>query len=364
MKKTPLYQKHIDLGAKMVPFAGFEMAVSYAGIKQEHAAVRERVGMFDVSHMGEFLVKGPNAKALIDYVTTNDVSKLAPGKAQYSCLPNDKGGIVDDLLVYMKGENDYMLVVNGACLDKDWAWISKANERFKADLTDISDDIALMAVQGPNAIAALQPLTDVNLSEIPFYQFRINKFAGFDDVVISNTGYTGAGGFEIYVHKDVAGAVWDAILESGKAHGIEPTGLGCRDTLRLEMGYCLYGNDITDETSPLEAGLGWITKLKKESDFISKDYFIKQKEAGVTRKLVAIEMVEKGIPRQGYEICDKDDNSIGFITSGTQSPSLGKAIALGYVNLPFNETGSDVWVKIRNKAVQGTVVKLPFYKSN
>lgn len=364
MKKTPLYQKHIDLGAKMVPFAGFEMAVSYAGIKQEHAAIRERVGMFDVSHMGEFLVKGPNAKALIDYITTNDVSKLSAGKAQYSCLPNDKGGIVDDLLVYMKGENDYMLVVNGACLDKDWAWISKANEKFNAELTDISDDIALMAVQGPNTIATLQPLTDENLSDIPFYQFRTNTFAGASDVVISNTGYTGSGGFEIYVHKDAAEAVWDAIVESGKPHGFEPTGLGCRDTLRLEMGYCLYGNDITDDTSPLEAGLGWITKLKKESDFISKDHFIKQKEAGVTRKLVAIEMIDKGIPRNGYELCDDQENVIGFITSGTQSPSLEKAIALGYVNLPHNTEGADVWVKIRNKVLRGKVVKLPFYKPN
>lgn len=358
-----MYQKHIDLGAKMVPFAGYEMPVSYAGIKQEHAAVRERVGMFDVSHMGEFLVKGPKAEALINYVTSNDVSKLAPGKAQYSCLPNKTGGIVDDLLVYMVADNDYMLVVNGACLDKDWAWISAANEAFGADLTNVSDNIALMAVQGPKAVPVLQKLTAEVLADIPFYQFRINEFAGVADVVISNTGYTGSGGFEIYVDKDNAGKVWDAILEAGNDVGIEPTGLGCRDTLRLEMGYCLYGNDITDETSPLEAGLGWITKLKKESDFISKDYFIQQKEAGLTRKLVAIEMIDKGIPRQGYNICDEAGAEIGFITSGTQSPSLGKAIAMGYVNLPHNAVGSDVYVQIRNKSIQGRVVKLPFYKA-
>ncbi|MBI1183108.1 glycine cleavage system aminomethyltransferase GcvT [bacterium] len=362
MKRTPLYQKHIDLGAKMVPFAGFEMPVSYAGIKQEHSAVRERVGMFDVSHMGEFLVKGPQAQALIDYATTNDVSKLSPGKAQYSCLPNNTGGIVDDLLVYMKGENDYMLVVNGACLDKDWAWISGLNEKFGADLQNISDDIALMAVQGPKAIEALQPLTPENLNDIPFYQFRINEFAGVADVVISNTGYTGAGGFEIYVHKDAAEKVWDAIMESGKAVGIEPTGLGCRDTLRLEMGYCLYGNDITDETSPLEAGLGWITKLNKASDFVNKEYFKKQKEEGVGRKLVAIEMLERAIPRHEYEICDSSENSIGFITSGTQSPSLDKAIALGYVAKGFDAEGTEILVKIRNKFARGKVVRLPFYK--
>ncbi|MGB0430771.1 MAG: glycine cleavage system aminomethyltransferase GcvT [Bacteroidia bacterium] len=362
MKKTPLYQKHIDLGAKMVPFAGFEMPVSYAGIKQEHFAVRERLGMFDVSHMGEFLVKGPNAKALIDYITTNDVSKLSSGKAQYSCLPNGKGGIVDDLLVYMKGENDYMLVVNGACLDKDWTWISQQNEKFGAEIEDISDDIALMAVQGPKATEALQKLTEQNLSEIPFYQFRINDFAGASNVVISNTGYTGAGGFEIYAHKDSAEQVWDAILEAGKEFGIEPTGLGCRDTLRLEMGYCLYGNDITDETSPLEAGLGWITKLKKESDFVDKEFFTKQKEEGVTKKLVAIEMLERAIPRNGYPICDENEQEIGYITSGTQSPSLEKAIALGYVNLPHNKVDSEVLVKIRKKFAKGKVVKLPFYK--
>lgn len=363
MKRTPLYQKHIDLGAKMVPFAGFEMAVSYAGIKQEHFAVREKVGMFDVSHMGEFLVKGPNAEALINYVTTNDVTKLSAGKAQYSCLPNNNGGIVDDLLVYMIGHEDYMLVVNGACLDKDWEWISGINEKFGADLTNVSDEVALMAVQGPKTIEALQALTEENLSEIPFYQFRVNSFAGVDGVVISNTGYTGAGGFEIYAPKDEAEKVWDAIMESGKSVGIEPTGLGCRDTLRLEMGYCLYGNDITDTTSPLEAGLGWITKLKKESDFVNKNFFIKQKEEGVTRKLVAFEMLERAIPRNGYEICDTDENVIGFVTSGTQSPSLEKAIAMGYVNLPHNAEGTEIFVKVRNKYARGKVVKLPFFKA-
>lgn len=362
MKRTPLYQKHIDLGAKMVPFAGYDMPVSYSGIKQEHFAVRERVGMFDVSHMGEFLVKGPKAQALINYVTSNDVTKLVPGKAQYSCFPNNEGGIVDDLIVYMMGEDDYMLVVNGACLDKDWAWVSEANKNFGAELSNVSDNIALMAVQGPKAAEVLQTLTQEVLADIPFYQFRVNEFAGVSNVIISNTGYTGSGGFEIYVDKDNAGSVWDAILAAGADQGIEPTGLGCRDTLRLEMGYCLYGNDITDETSPLEAGLGWITKLKTEADFISKDRFIAQKEAGVTRKLVAIEMIDKGIPRNGYPICNKDGAEIGFITSGTQSPSLEKAIALGYVNLPHNAVDTEVYVQIRKKSVLGKVVKLPFYK--
>jgi len=346
----------------MVPFAGYEMPVSYAGIKQEHFAVREKAGMFDVSHMGEFLVKGPKAEALINYATSNDASKLVPGKAQYSCFPNRTGGIVDDLIVYMKGENDYMLVVNGACLDKDWAWINELNEDFGAELTNVSDNIALMAVQGPKASGILQKLTDEDLSAIPFYQFRINVFAGIGDVIISNTGYTGSGGFEIYVSKENAEAVWDAIMAAGKDEGIEPTGLGCRDTLRLEMGYCLYGNDITDETSPLEAGLGWITKLKKESDFVSKDYFIKQKEEGITRRLVAIEVVDKGIPRNGYPIVNGNDDEIGFVTSGTQSPSMNKAIALGYVDKPNDAEGSEVFIKVRNKSIMGRVVKLPFYK--
>ena len=338
------------------------MPVSYAGIKQEHFAVRERVGMFDVSHMGEFFVKGPNALALINYITSNDASKLSSGKAQYSCMPNDKGGIIDDLLVYMIAENDYMLVVNGACLDKDWAWVSKANEKFNADLTNHSDDIALMAVQGPKTIETLQGLCGENLTDIPFYQFRIGDFGGVPNVIISNTGYTGAGGFELYVPKESAGKVWDAVIESGKDTGLEPTGLGCRDTLRLEMGYCLYGNDITDETSPLEAGLGWITKLKKESDFISKEHFINQKAAGITRKLVAIEMLERAIPRNGYPIQDKEGNEIGFITSGTQSPSLEKAIALGYVTKENSTADTEVYVQIRKKVAKGKVVSLPFYK--
>lgn len=362
LKKTPLHQKHIELGAKMVPFAGFEMPVSYVGIKQEHAAVREQAGMFDVSHMGEFTVKGPNAKALINYISTNDADKLSPGKAQYSCMPNGKGGIVDDLLVYMRGENDYLLVVNGACLDKDWAWVTKHNEKFNADLENISDDIALMAVQGPKAVEILQALTSTNLSEIPFYEFREGVFAGKDGVIMSNTGYTGSGGFEIYAHKDVAAEVWDAIMEAGKPIGLEPTGLGARDTLRLEMGFCLYGNDITDETSPIEAKLGWITKLQKDSDFVDKELLAKQKEEGVSRKLSAIEILDKGIPRNGYEIVDAEDNKIGFVTSGTQSPSLNKAIALGYLDLPHNKLDTEVYIKVRNKTLKGKVVKLPFYK--
>ncbi|MCB0736236.1 MAG: glycine cleavage system aminomethyltransferase GcvT [Bacteroidetes bacterium] len=362
MNKTALYQAHIDLGAKMVPFAGFEMPVSYAGIKQEHAAVRERVGMFDVSHMGEFFVSGPKAAALIDYVTSNDVTKLTPGKAQYSCFPNETGGIVDDLIVYMIAQNEYMLVVNGACMDKDWEWVSKHNAQFGAELVNRTNEYSLMAVQGPNASAVLQKLTEVDLSTIPFYSFTIGAFGGVSNVIISNTGYTGSGGFEIYVLNENAIDIWNKILEAGKDQGIEPCGLGCRDTLRLEMGYCLYGNDITNETSPLEAGLGWITKLTKESDFVNKQYFIDQKAKGVERKLVAIEILEKGIPRNGYDLEDEAGNKIGFVTSGTQSPSLDKAIALGYVMVGHSAVDTEVYVNIRNKAIKGRVVRLPFYK--
>lgn len=364
MKKTALFDTHVALGAKMVPFAGFEMPVSYAGIKQEHFAVREKAGMFDVSHMGEFFVEGDKAKDLIDYITSNDVSKLVPGKAQYSCFPNESGGIVDDLIVYMMAENHYMLVVNGACAEKDWAWVTKHNEKFGANVRDESDNMSLLAIQGPKATGILQKLTDVNLSEIPFYHFQVGSFAGNDNVIISNTGYTGSGGFEIYVQNDIATQVWSEIIAAGEAEGIEPTGLGCRDTLRLEMGYCLYGNDITDETSPLEAGLGWITKLKKASDFVSKEYFINQKAEGVSRKLVAIEMLERAIPRNGYPIVDADGNDLGFITSGTQSPSLEKAVCLGYVSVSHSAVDSEIHVKVRNKLAKGRVVKLPFYKPN
>lgn len=363
MKRTALFDKHIALGAKMVPFAGYEMPVSYSGIKEEHFCIRDSVGMFDVSHMGEFYVKGPNAQALIDYVTTNDVTKLVPGKAQYSCLPNNSGGIVDDLIVYMIDNEHYLLVVNGACLDKDWDWITKQNEKFNAELTNASDGISLMAVQGPKAQEALQKLTKNNLAGIPFYAFEIGEFAGFSDVIISNTGYTGSGGFEIYAKNVDAPAIWDAILDAGSEFNIKPCGLGCRDTLRLEMGYCLYGNDITDETSPLEAGLGWITKLNKASDFISKDIFTKQKAEGVSRKLVAIEVLDKGIPRHDYTIHDMDENEIGFVTSGTQSPSLEKAIALGYVSIANSKVDQEVLIKVRNKFLKGRVSKLPFYKS-
>lgn len=359
MKKTPLYQEHVDLGAKMVPFAGFEMPVSYSGIKEEHFAVREDVGVFDVSHMGEFYVRGPKAKDLINYVTSNDVDKLKPGKAQYSCFPNEKGGIVDDLIVYMRGEEDYMLVVNGACLDKDWAWVSKQNENFGAELINASDDIALLAVQGPNASDLVQKLTQTDLSNIPFYHFEEGGVAGIDNVIISNTGYTGAGGFELYVPAENAAHVWKAVVEGGA----KPTGLGCRDTLRLEMGYCLYGNDITDETSPIEAGLGWITKVKKECDFISKAHFTAQKADGVKRKLSGMVMLERGIPRNGYRLLNESGDAIGIITSGTQSPSLDKAIALAYVDLPYNEIGTKVFVEIRNRNIPAEITSLPFYKS-
>ncbi|MBI3143633.1 MAG: glycine cleavage system aminomethyltransferase GcvT [Bacteroidetes bacterium] len=362
MKRTPLYHKHIALGAKMVPFAGFEMPVSYSGIKEEHRAVREQIGMFDVSHMGEFLVKGPSALPFINYATSNDASKLSAGKAQYSCMPNHDGGIVDDLLVYMIGENDYMLVVNGACLEKDWNWLSEINKKFGADFTDVSDNIALMAVQGPKAMQALQKLTPVHLADIPFYQFRIGTFAGIQNITISNTGYTGAGGFEIYVPVQVAAEVWDAIMEAGKGFGLMPTGLGCRDTLRLEMGYCLYGNDITDTTSPLEAGLGWITKLDKVGGFVGMEHLKNQKGQGLKRKLVALEMVDKAIPRHDYPLCDAEGNQVGFVTSGTHSPSLDKAIALGYVPTQMATEGHEVFVGVRNKLTKAVVVKLPFFK--
>jgi aminomethyltransferase len=362
MKTTALSQTHIDLGAKMVPFAGYSMPVSYEGVNAEHETVRKGVGVFDVSHMGEFLIEGPKALALIQKVTSNDASKLVVGQAQYSCLPNETGGIVDDLIVYRVKDEVYLLVVNASNIEKDWNHISKYNKQIGADMRDISERYSLLAIQGPKAVEAMQSLSSIDLSGIKFYNFVVGDFAGIEHVIISATGYTGSGGFEIYCKNEEVKQVWDKVMEAGAAYGIKPVGLAARDTLRLEMGYCLYGNDITDETSPLEAGLGWITKFTKD-DFVNKKGLAKQKEQGVQRKLIAFEISERGIPRQGYSILDSNDKEIGTVTSGTMSPSLGKGIGLGYVPIRFTEIGSKIYIQIRKNTILATVVKLPFYKA-
>ena len=360
MKNTPFTQKHIDLGAKMAEFAGYNMPISYSGINDEHAAVRNNAGVFDVSHMGEFILKGENALDLIQRVTTNDASVLTAGKAQYSCLPNKDGGIVDDLLVYCLEENkSYMLVVNASNIEKDWNWISSFNDK-KVEMHNISDKTCLLAIQGPNATKILQPLADMDIMNLKYYTFTKGKFAGVENVVISATGYTGAGGVEIYF-EDVNGdadKIWDAIFEAGKTAGIKPIGLGARDTLRLEKAFCLYGNDIDDTTSPLEAGLGWITKFTKE--FTNSAYFAKQKAAGVNKKLVGFEMLERGIARHDHDIKDFEGIIIGKVTSGTQSPSLGKAIGLGYVDKKYAAIDSEIYISIRNTLLKAKVVKVPF----
>lgn len=360
MKSTALSQKHIDLGAKMVPFAGYNMPVQYEGINIEHETVRTGVGVFDVSHMGEFILRGPNALDLIQKVSSNDATKLFPGRAQYSCLPNNTGGIVDDLLIYMIQEEEYLLVVNASNIDKDWNWISKYNT-MDVEMVNVSDDWSLLAVQGPHALKVLQQLTDVDLSAIKYYHFNKGVFAGVDDVIVSATGYTGSGGFELYVPNTVANKVWDSLFEAGESYGIKPIGLAARDTLRLEMGFCLYGNDINDTTSPLEAGLGWITKFSK--DFINSDALKAQKEAGVSKKLIGFEMVDRGIPRNGYQINNSEGIAIGHVTSGTMGPSVKKAIGLGYVNVDFTSENQDIFLEIRNKQVAAKVVKFPFYKA-
>ncbi len=360
MKNTPFTDKHIALGAKMAAFAGYNMPISYSGINDEHAAVRKNAGLFDVSHMGEFILKGENALDLIQRVTSNDASKLKNGQAQYSCLPNATGGIVDDLLVYCIEENKvYMLVVNASNIDKDWKWISQHNTK-NVEMHNISDKTCLLAIQGPNATKILQPLTDMDILNLKYYTFVKGEFAGVKNVLISATGYTGAGGVEIYFEdkEDDAAKIWDAIFKAGEAQGIKPVGLGARDTLRLEMGFCLYGNDIDDNTSPLEAGLGWITKFSK--DFIAKELFEKQKAAGVEKKLVGFEMIDKGIPRQGYEIKDYSGATIGVVTSGTQSLSLNKAIGMGYVRTIYSPIDSNIFIKVREKLLQARVVKMPF----
>ncbi|WP_316851465.1 glycine cleavage system aminomethyltransferase GcvT [Pedobacter agri] len=359
MKNTALTEKHIALGAKMVPFAGYNMPVTYEGINAEHATVRNSVGVFDVSHMGEFILKGENALDLIQRVTSNDASKLYDGKVQYSCLPNKDGGIVDDLLVYRIDEKSYMLVVNASNIEKDWNWIQQFNDK-DVEMHNISDKTSLLAIQGPKAADALQSLTDVNLASMEYYTFVKGTFAGVDNVVISATGYTGAGGFEIYFDNEHADKIWNAIFEAGAAYNIKPIGLGARDTLRLEMGFCLYGNDIDDSTSPIEAGLGWITKFSKS--FTNSTALQAQKEAGIQKKLVGFEMIDRGIPRHDYEIADAEGNIIGKVTSGTQAPSLQKAIGMGYVAKDFGKEGTEIFILIRNTPIKAKVVKFPFYK--
>lgn len=359
MKKTALTHIHESLGAKMVPFAGYLMPVQYEGINVEHETVRKGVGVFDVSHMGEFLIEGKHALDLIQRVTSNDASKLAIEDAQYSCMPNDQGGIVDDLIIYRVKEETYLLVVNASNIEKDWNWISKHNSNG-AVMKNISDDYSLLAIQGPKAVDAMQSLSSVDLGDIPFYKFKVADFAGIDHVIISATGYTGSGGFEIYCKNSEAEHIWNKVFEAGADWGIQPIGLAARDTLRLEMGYCLYGNDIDDTTSPIEAGLGWITKFSK--DFVNSESLLAQKETGVNRRLRAFELQAKGIPRQGYEIVNESGEKIGVVTSGTMSPSLKKGIGMGYVNTGYTKFGSDIFIKVRNKTLPAVIIKLPFYK--
>ncbi|WJJ95380.1 glycine cleavage system aminomethyltransferase GcvT [Algibacter luteus] len=359
MKNTALSETHSALGAKMVPFAGYNMPVQYEGVNVEHETVRNAVGVFDVSHMGEFLIEGEHALELVQKVTSNDASKLIIGKAQYSCLPNDDGGIVDDLIVYRVKEDTYLLVVNASNIEKDWNWIQSKND-VGATMRDLSEDYSLLAIQGPKAIEAMQSLTSEDLSAIKFYNFVVGDFAGIEHVIISATGYTGSGGFEIYCKNTEVKQIWDKVLEAGADYGIKPIGLAARDTLRLEMGYCLYGNDIDDTTSPIEAGLGWITKFTK--DFTNSEALKAEKERGPERKLIAFELDERGIPRHGYDIVDGNGNKIGVVTSGTMSPSLGKGIGLGYVPPVFADVNSKINIQIRKNAIPATVVKLPFYK--
>ena len=357
MKKTALTHIHESLGAKMLPFAGYNMPILYEGVNAEHETVRNGVGVFDVSHMGEFLLSGPKALALIQRVTSNDASTLTIGKAQYSCLPNNDGGIVDDLIVYKIKDEQYLLVVNASNIDKDWEWISSHND-LGVDMKNLSDDYSLLAIQGPKAVEAMQALTTVNLSAIPYYHFVVGDFAEFPHVIISATGYTGSGGFEIYCKNSEVETIWNKVFEAGAAYGIKPIGLAARDTLRLEMGFCLYGNDINDTTSPIEAGLGWITKFTKE--FTNSENLKKQKETGVSRKLVGFEMQERAVPRHDYEIVDKDGNPIGLVTSGTMSPTMNIGIGLGYVTTEYSAIDSEIFIRIRKNDVPAKVVKLTF----
>ena len=361
MKTTPFIEKHIALGAKMHEFAGYNMPIEYSGIIDEHLTVCQGVGVFDVSHMGEFWVKGPNALAFLQKVTSNNVAVLTPGKIQYTCFPNDKGGIVDDLLVYQYEPEKYMLVVNAANIEKDWDWCVSHNTEG-AELENASDHMAQLAVQGPKAILALQKLTDIDLASIPYYTFKVGKFAGEENVIISNTGYTGAGGFELYFYPNVADTIWKAVFEAGEEFDIKPIGLGARDTLRLEMGFCLYGNDLDDTTSPIEAGLGWITKFIEGKEFINRPMLEKQKAEGVTRKLVGFEMVDRGIPRHGYELVNSDGEKIGIVTSGTMSPTRKIGIGMGYVKPEYSKAGTEICIDVRGRKLKAVVVKPPFRK--
>jgi len=359
MKRTAFFDFHEALGAKIVSFAGYEMPIEYSGINNEHMTVRNSVGVFDVSHMGEFWVKGSKAFDLVQKVTSNDVAALSVGQAQYSCFPNGKGGIVDDLLVYKYEEEKYLLVVNASNIEKDWAWVSEQNT-MGAELENASDSISQLAIQGPKAVAVLQKLTDINLSEIEYYTFTTGAIAGAENVIISNTGYTGSGGFELYIYNKDAAKVWEAIFEAGKEEGILPIGLAARDTLRLEKGFCLYGNDIDDTTSSIEAGLGWITKLNETNNFIDKEYLLKQKEEGVSKRLRGFELIDRGIPRKDYEIVNENDEVIGRVTSGTMSPMLQKGIGMGYINKGYTKFDTEIYIKVRNRKLKAKVVKIPF----
>ncbi|MBR6269593.1 MAG: glycine cleavage system aminomethyltransferase GcvT [Bacteroidales bacterium] len=368
MKNTPFTEKHIALGAKMAPFAGYNMPIQYTGINEEHAVVREGVGVFDVSHMGEIWVTGPNALAFLQYVSSNDVSVLFPGKAQYTCFPNGKGGIVDDFIVYCFNTEKYLLAVNAANIEKDWNHLCSFAPKFGLvvgkDLCNLSDETAQLAIQGPKALEVMQKLCKENVTDMEYYTFKQIEVAGIPDAIFSTTGYTGSGGCEVYVPNKYAMQLWDAVFAAGEPYGIKPIGLGARDTLRLEMGFCLYGNDIDDTTSPLEAGLGWITKFNDvKGDFIDKEYLLAQKEAGLKRKLVAFELVDRGIARHETPICDAEGNKIGHVTSGTMGPTVKKAIGMGYVDVPFNKLGTEIYMDIRGKLLKAVVVKAPFYKA-
>lgn len=357
MKNTELNDIHVGLGAKMVEFAGYNMPVQYAGVKAEHLSVRESIGVFDVSHMGEFFVSGENSFAFLQSILSNDLSKLVDGQAQYTCLPNETNGIVDDLIVYKFNTNKYMLVVNASNIEKDWNWINSKNSHG-VNIKNESNDYSLLAIQGPNAIEAMQNLTNVDLNQIPFYHFAVNNFSGFENIIISATGYTGSGGFEIYCKNSQVIDIWNEVFKAGEKFNIKPIGLAARDTLRLEMGYCLYGNDLNESTSPIEAGLGWITKFNKE--FTNSEYLKNEKENGPERKLVAFETIERGIPRKDYEIFSDTEKLIGFVTSGTMSPSFSKGIGLGYINTNYSKIDNYVFIKIRDKLIKSIIVKLPF----
>lgn len=361
MRKTIFNEIHRQMGAKMVPFAGFEMPVEFEGVSKEHIHVRNKVGVFDVSHMGEIWVEGQHAVDLVQYLTSNDVRKLGPGKVQYTCFPNGKGGIVDDLLVYMFGDNKYLLVVNASNIEKDWNWVVD-NNRFGAELTNGSDRICQLAVQGPDAVKLLQKITSRDLGSVPYYSFIEGEIGGVKDVIISNTGYTGAGGFELYCDNMHGPALMESLVDAGKEYDIKPAGLAARDTLRLEMGFCLYGNDIDETTSPLEAGLGWITKFVEGNDFIDREFLERQKEEGLTRRLVGFELNERGIPRKDYPIFNEHGEEIGIVTSGTISPLTSRSIGMGYVKVPYHKPDTSIYIGIRKKQIRATVVRPPFYK--